>query len=255
MNSKSLIAKLSKKFPKRIGDRRDYLGIQINKLPKEINKIMLCLDFDYETYKIMKKEKPDLVLTHHPFIYGTFMRVKNSSIQKSNLIDLMIEDGTPIYSMHTNFDTGKDGMNDALCERLGLTNVKPLETAPMARGGYLPHKMNIKEFAEYAKNKFEVNNGWLITANPKQEISSVAIVGGAGWYTYKNAQKEGYDIFISGDIPHHGRRDIIMEEYNYLDLPHEIEKIFVHQMKKILLEIDPNFDIVIIDHEKEPILI
>ena len=70
MNAKALISKLSKRFPKRIGEKRDYLGIQINKLPKEVNKIMLCLDFDYETYQIMLKHKPDLILTHHPFIYG-----------------------------------------------------------------------------------------------------------------------------------------------------------------------------------------
>ena len=91
MNAKALISKLAKRFPKRIGEKRDYLGIQINKLPKEVNKIMLCLDFDYETYQIMLKHKPDLILTHHPFIYGTFMRVKNSSTEKGRLIDLMLE--------------------------------------------------------------------------------------------------------------------------------------------------------------------
>ena len=254
MKSKSLITKLAKRFPKRIGARRDFLGIQINKLPTDINKIMLALDFDYEVYEHMLKEKPDLVLTHHPFIYGTFMRVKNSSPEKSKLIDMMLENGTPIYSMHTNFDAGKDGMNDALAERLGLVNVHPLIGEPMGRGGELKEEMDPVSFAKMAKEKFEVNNGWLINAGSKT-IKSVAIIGGAGWYDYKVAKAEGYDIFISGDIPHHGRRDIIMENYNYLDLPHEIEKIFVHQMKKILLEIDPTLEIVIVDHEKEPILI
>ena len=254
MNAKALISKLAKRFPKRIGEKRDYLGIQINKLPKEVNKIMLCLDFDYETYQIMLKNKPDLILTHHPFIYGTFMRVKNSSIEKGRLIDLMLENKTPIYSMHTNFDAGKDGMNDALASRLNLKNIKPLDTLPMARGGELEKEMDIISLAKFAKEQFKVNNGWLINSG-KKSIKKVAIVGGAGWYFYKNAKLEGYDIFISGDIPHHGRRDIIMENYNFLDLPHEIEKIFIPQMKKILLEIDPNLEIIEYDHEKEPILI
>ena len=40
--------------------------------------------------------------------------------------------------------------------------------------------------------------------------------------------------------------------WNYLDLPHEIEKIFMPTMKKLLLEIDDSFDITIIDHEELP---
>ena len=71
----------------------------------------------------------------------------------------------------------------------------------------------------------------------------------------ENAQKEGYDIFISGDIPHHGRREVVLRKYNYLDLPHEIEKIFMPQMEETLLSIDPTLEIVKVDHEELPILI
>ena len=39
---------------------------------------------------------------------------------------------------------------------------------------------------------------------------------------------------------------------NYLDLPHEIEKIFMPQMKKLLLEMDDSLEIIIVDHEKLP---
>ena len=66
---------------------------------------------------------------------------------------------------------------------------------------------------------------------------------------------EGYDIYISGDTPHHIRRDVISYKYNYLDVSHEVERIFMSQMKKILLEIDPSLDVVIINHEELPELI
>ncbi|MCF0117484.1 MAG: Nif3-like dinuclear metal center hexameric protein, partial [Bacilli bacterium] len=84
-----------------------------------------------------------------------------------------------------------------------------------------------------------------------KEIKKVAIVGGGGSSSWRKAQKEGYDIFLSGDIPHHVRRDIILAKYNYLDLPHEIEKVFMPTMKDLLLKIDSTFDILIIDHEKQ----
>ena len=69
------------------------------------------------------------------------------------------------------------------------------------------------------------------------------------------AMLEGYDIHISGDTPHHIRRDVIASHYNYLDVSHEVEKIFMKQMDKLLKEIDPKLETIIIDHEALPELI
>jgi putative NIF3 family GTP cyclohydrolase 1 type 2 len=80
----------------------------------------------------------------------------------------------------------------------------------------------------------------------------VAIIGGGGSYFYQNALLEGYDLFISGDVPHHVRRDVIARKYNYLDLPHEIERIFIPQMSKILQKIDGDLEIIAINHEETP---
>ena len=66
---------------------------------------------------------------------------------------------------------------------------------------------------------------------------------------------EGYDIFITGDTPHHIRRDVLAQHYNYLDVAHEVEKIFIPQMKKILLSIDPSLEVIEVDHEDLPELI
>jgi hypothetical protein len=48
------------------------------------------------------------------------------------------------------------------------------------------------------------------------------------------------------------RRAIVCEKFNYLDVPHEVEKIFMPQMKKILLEIDPTLNVLMVDHEEMP---
>jgi putative NIF3 family GTP cyclohydrolase 1 type 2 len=87
------------------------------------------------------------------------------------------------------------------------------------------------------KATFGVSYGLLIAAG-KPMISSVAMIGGGGWMENVNAQAEGYDIYLSGDCPHHGRREIVLRHYNYLDLPHEIEKAFMTRMTKTLLNID-----------------
>jgi len=254
MNSKSLIRSLASYYPKSIRSRGDYGGLMAGKLKPEIKKILLCLDFDDEVLPTALKEKPDLIISHHPFIYGTPARVLKRDPIKAELFKKVIDNDLAVYSFHTNFDTGKEGMNDALARKLELLNIRQLEGDKMARGGELAKSMEVHEFAKYAKEKLDVPYGKLI-AKGKQMINSVAIIGGGGWFRNELAQLEGYDIFISGDVPHHGRRDVILRKYNYLDLPHEIENVFMEQMKKTLLSIDPTLNVVTIKHEEPAELI
>lgn len=259
MKTRVLLSKLAKKFPKSIAKKyHDYVGLQFGKLKEDTNTILLCLDFDDIVFEKAKEiidfNKIDLVISHHPFIYGTFKKVLKNDQVKFNLIKKLEKYNLPIYSYHTNFDEGIDGMNDALAKELGLLNIEQLESIPMARGGYLKEEMDIISFSKYAKEKLDVSYGELLNFG-KDKIKSVAIVGGGGRHYYLDAMNEDYDIFISGDIPHHGRRGVVLNKYNYLNLPHEIERIFMKQMKKILLDIDSNLNIIVIDHEELPTLI
>ena len=256
MNTIKLLRNLSIRFPKSIKSRGDRVGLMTGTLPENVNNILLCLDFDDTVYNLLPtlKHKPDLILTHHPFIYGTKYRIFKRDYVKKNLCDRIDKLGIPVYSMHTNFDRGRGGMNDALATALGLLDIKPLETASMARGGRLPKKMEIHEFAKYANKCLNLEYSHLVHAG-KDEIETVAIIGGGGSREYVNAMLEGYDIYISGDAPHHMRRDVISYHYNYLDVCHEVERIFMPQMKKILLEIDPTLNVEIINHEELPELI
>lgn len=259
METKSLIKHLSVFYPKRIALKyNDYSGIQLGKLKKNTNSILLCLDFDHFVYDYIVNNhlinKLDLIITHHPFIYGKKRDILKNDHNKNDLYQKMIEKNIPIYSYHTNFDEGKYGMNDALANKLELTNIKPLYGDPMARGGELKKPMEIFLFAKTCKKSLDVDYGLLINEGKKM-IKTVAIVGGGGWRSFKIAKDEGYDIFISGDMPHHARREVIENKYNYLDLPHEIEKIFMPQMKEILLKFDNTLNIYTIDHEKLPIVI
>ena len=252
MKTKLLLRRLANRFPKRYAKmNHDYVGLMTGKLPEEVHKIVLCLDFDQQVFPLIEENRPDLVMTHHPFIYGTKARVFKWDKRKEELSNTMDALGIPVYSMHTNFDTGRDGMNDALAEALELNNIYRPDNAIMMRIGELKEEMPIEEFAKFAKAKLNVDYGLLIAVG-KTIVKKVGIVGGAGSGFWNVARDEGCDIFISGDVPHHIRRSIINEHFNYLDLPHEIEKIFMPQMKKILLSLDPTLEILMVDHEELP---
>ena len=247
-----ILRKLAKNFPKRYAKmNHDHVGLMTGKRPDKVQKIFLSLDLDWEVFPLVKDFKPDVIITHHPFIYGTRARVLKYDESKRLLVEEIDRLGIPVYSFHTNFDTGRGGMNDALSEALGLKNVYAPEKDIMMRIGELETPKQPEEFAKFAKTVFHVDYALLINSGAKI-IKKVGITGGGGSRGWRLAMDEGCDIYISGDAPHHVRRDIVNSHFNYLDMPHEIEKIFMPTMKKILLEYDPTLEILAVDHEKLP---
>lgn len=255
MNTRKCLIRLAKRFPKRIAKaNHDFVGLMVGKLPKECNKVVVCLDLDEQIIEEVINIKPDIVFTHHPFIYGSKTKILKYDIQKKALYDKLDNAGICVYSMHTNFDTGKGGMNDALTEKLLLKDVYAPIANQMMRIGYLENEINVDDFAKYVIERLDVNYGLLITEGNKT-IKKVAIIGGGGSRSWKIAKEEGADIYISGDVNYHTRRDIINDHFNYLDVPHEIEKIFLPTFANILKEIDEKLEIVIIKNENLPTLI
>ena len=47
IKTRTLLSKLSKKFPKRLARKNhDFVGLMAGKLPDSVQRIYLCLDFD-----------------------------------------------------------------------------------------------------------------------------------------------------------------------------------------------------------------
>lgn len=251
IKTKSLLKKLSFNFPKKIAKKySDFVGTMIGPLKEETNRVVLCLDFDSSILSEVEKIKPDLIITHHPFFFGSKTKILKYDLEKKMVYERLKSLNIPLISMHTNFDEGKEGMNDALANALGLSNIYAPLSDPMMRIGEIT-PMNIEDFALFAKEKLNVDYGLLINEGSKI-IKKVGIIGGGGSRSFKVAIEEKCDIYISGDMPHHVRRDIILSKFNYLDVPHEVERIFMPTMKKILLSIDDKLEVFEINHEKEP---
>lgn len=246
MKTSTLIYYLRKWYPKNVGFPGDFIGLQTGKLKEDTNTILLCLDFDDDVFNQVKNKNIDLILTHHPLIYGKRKEVLDYDKVKNTLVKKIDKLHIPVYSMHTNYDAGVDGMNDNLAKKLGLKNIVPLAGEKMARGGTLSQAMDINEFASYVKKTFNLPRVYLINRG-KKLIKKVALCGGAGSGLFKFAQEEGYDIFLSGDAPHHIRHDINCYKYNYIEIMHEVEQIFIDVMKRRLLELDPKLKIITVN--------
>lgn len=255
LKTANLLQAFGRDFPKRLAKPYgDFVGLMTGKLPKTLNKIAIVLDMEPILLDGMLKEKPDLIITHHPLIYGTKYAVLKADASKRALVKTLDAHHIPVYSLHTNFDAGRGGMNDALASAIGLMDIAPLQGDPLARGGRLLKPMKRLAFAQMVKEQLGLPYVHMIPeGNPI--IQKVALIGGGGAKYFPTAQAEGFDIFLSGDSVHHVRRAIVNAHFNYLEIAHEVETIFIPTMANYLKQLDPNIQLVTRFVQAFPVLV
>ncbi|MEE1321953.1 MAG: Nif3-like dinuclear metal center hexameric protein [Acutalibacteraceae bacterium] len=180
----------------------DNCGILVGDEDKEIKKIALCLDLTSETLSQAKEYKADLIITHHPIIFKA-----QKSFTKGNLSYELAVSGISAISAHTCFDCADGGVNDVLCEILGIKNVQGVPSAecdvPMARIGEI-ESTDSMDFADFVSKKLGTVCRVVDCGNT---VNKVAVCGGAGMDFLSDVINSGADAYVTGDISHHQMLD------------------------------------------------
>jgi len=180
----------------------DNCGLLVGDEDKAINRIALCLDLTSETLSLSKEYGADLIITHHPIIFKP-----QKSFTKGNLPYELAVSGISAISAHTCFDCADGGVNDVLCEILGIKNVTVVPSAecevPMARIGDVD-SIGSTDFAEFVSKKL---NTVCRVVDCGNTISKVAVCGGAGMDFLPDVIEMGADAYVTGDISHHQMLD------------------------------------------------
>lgn len=241
MNLKQLLRKIYRKFPKGLSEVWDFPGYQcgVKDWNAEIKKVFLCLDFTEACLIECQKFQPDLILTHHPFLFGKKSEVCAHDLKKAQLIEEIEQLNCPIYSFHTNYDKAEDGMNDVLISLLGFEKVSVADDGLM-RLCKTPAPMSFDMLFSHLCDTFDFDHLDYIN-NDNRLISHITFIAGGGASEFMHPLIKNSDVYLSGDCAHHHRLDMMRYGINYIDLPHEVEEIgFLTGMKKALEEIDPS---------------
>ncbi len=244
MNERTLIRRINSFFPPSSSEIWDFPGFQCGKRnPKrEVKKVLLALDFTEEVLEEAKKYQPDLILTHHPFFFGKKKDVLLSDAKKIYLTKEVENLNCSLYSYHTDYDKGEEGMNDTLLSLLGAERILVAEDGLM-RLARLEKAMSIEELIDLVKDKLHLPY-LLYLKGTKPSIEKIALVAGGDSGAYFDALSLGADCYLSGDCPHHTRLEMRRYGVNYIELPHEVEEIgFIKGMSSILKQINPELDV------------
>lgn len=177
----------------------DNCGILIGDKDKEVNKIGFALDLTGEVLADAVNKGVDLIITHHPIIF----RAQKNFLKGNLAYDLAVS-GISAISAHTCFDCANGGVNDVLCELLGIKNATGIPDdecpVPLARIGDIEPMSSLG----FAKKVADVLGTVCRVADCENVIKKVAVCGGSGPDELIFTAKEmGADAVITGEVKHH----------------------------------------------------
>ncbi len=176
----------------------DNCGVLIGDINSEVSKLGFCLDLTEETLDNAWKNGVDLIITHHPVIF----KAQKTFLKGDIAFEAALKD-VSVLSAHTCFDCAEGGVNDVLCDILGIKNYIGVPSSqcpvPMARIGDV-EKQSSADFAALVSKRL----GTVCrVVDCNNEITKVAVCGGAGADFIDDAIKMGADAYVTGDMSHH----------------------------------------------------
>ena len=182
---------------------------------EEIEGVLFSLDLTFAAIEEAIAQKANLIVTHHPAIYGKIDGVRQSDFQPiGEKLVLALKKGISVISMHLNLDTAQGGIDESLAQGIALSagagtrsmqNVQVMH--PLSNGAYGRaydvEKTSIENLVENIKKTFQTER--VTIYERKKEIGRVASFCGSGGDEECTAfaYKQGADAIVSSDFKHH----------------------------------------------------
>lgn len=183
----------------------DNSGVIIN-CGNEVTGALFALDLTSKSVEEAKRLGYNLIVTHHPAIYGGISRFDLTDNPQAKALAECMKCGISVISMHLNFDAAPEGIDYYLMRGLGGKNAEV--AALLSAGGYgRVYEIDpvvLSVFAQNAAKEFNTSR-MLVYGDKNKKISRAASFCGAGCddYNINFASKNKADVFVSSDMKHH----------------------------------------------------
>ena len=108
-------------------EQYDNAGLITGDSQWECTGIICSLDATEEVVKEAIGKKCNLIVAHHPIIFGGLKKINGKNYVEKTVITA-IKNDIAIYAIHTNLDNVKEGVNGKIASMLGLQNLSILSS-------------------------------------------------------------------------------------------------------------------------------
>lgn len=237
MQCKEIIEILEMDYSRSYALSWDNVGLLAGRTDKEVKKIYVAVDATDEVIEAACACKADMLITHHPLIFGGRMKITNEDFIGRRLLKLIRED-ISYYAMHTNYDVL--GMASLSGEKMSLHDTEVLEITEEADGigriGNFEQEITLESCCEQVKKAFQLEHV-KVFGDLTKKVRRAAICPGSGKSVIGVSIEKEADVLITGDIGHHEGIDAAAQGLAIIDAGHYgVEHIFIEDMKQYLIQ-------------------
>jgi dinuclear metal center YbgI/SA1388 family protein len=121
MTIKEITSFLENIAPPQLQEQYDNVGLLTGSYDWECTGIITALDATEAVIKEAVVKKCNLIVAHHPIIFGGLKKITGKNYVEKTIINA-IKNDIAIYAIHTNLDNVITGVNGKIAEKLGLIN-------------------------------------------------------------------------------------------------------------------------------------
>src|SRR5687767_9398110 len=125
MKIADIISFLESKAHPSLQEHYDNAGLITGDPGWECSGIICSLDATEEVVKEAARKKANLIVAHHPIIFGGLKKINGKNYVGKTIITA-IKNDIAIYAIHTNLDNVMDGVSGKMAKMLGLKNLSIL---------------------------------------------------------------------------------------------------------------------------------
>ncbi|PLS01175.1 Nif3-like dinuclear metal center hexameric protein [Neobacillus cucumis] len=179
-NGHEIIQLFEQFSPKGLAMEGDKIGLQIGRLNKRVERVMIALDVLENVIDEAIEKDVQLIIAHHPMIYRPLKNLLTDTTQ-GKMIEKLLKHDIAVYAAHTNLDVAKGGVNDLLAEALGLEDAEILVPT---------YDIKLKKLVVYVPSSH---------AEEMRQALGNAGAGSIGEYSHCSFSSNGTGRFLPGE--------------------------------------------------------
>ena len=212
--------------PVYMAEKWDNVGLLCGRKGREVKKLLVALDpFDTVIDEAIALGA-DLIVSHHPLIFGEELKAVNEDTQTGNCLLKLMEHGIAAINAHTNLDMAPGGVNDVLANKLALVNVKIINPSGVDASGQEWGLLRMGEVPRQPLDAFLNRVKKLLGCEGLRYVSSsetvqkVAVGGGSCAGAIHEVAAAGCDTFVTADVKYNQFRTAFELGVNLIDAGH-----------------------------------
>ncbi|MCL1854657.1 MAG: Nif3-like dinuclear metal center hexameric protein [Clostridia bacterium] len=197
----------------------DNVGLLAGSPREKVQKILFCVDATQEAADDAANHGAQLILTHHPLMFGGIRRVDYTA-PDGKALRAILGRKLNVIAAHTNLDKASGGIADSLADALCLQGIQNADhPGTCVRIGELPSPMSAAALAGFVAKRLhaEVRR----YGDTDLPVNRVAVGPGAGGDGVEAAVHAGAQCYVVGEIKHHelllgcGQGLVVLEAGHY----------------------------------------